>query len=180
MRSGPPLMAGASPLPTNRSLQCIPTLSTSVRWPLWPMTQWTLAFRPGDICIMLPSPISTLFQGYVSIMVLKVCFDYFISFLYVPIIATRTLTTSFLKRKVPLIFGTIPVPPKPTTFEMTLSKYMQRTWGNYAKKSLCRALLACIPGSCGPRHWWSFRNHYDRWRFGWAVCGLGSVFWVCA
>lgn len=66
-------------------------------------------------------------------MVLKVCFGYFISFLYVPISETRTLTTSFLKRTVPLIFGTIPVPPKPTTFEMALSKYMQRIWGNYAK-----------------------------------------------
>lgn len=35
--------------------------------------------------------------------------------------------------EVPLIFGNLPTPPNATAFEMTLSKYMQRVWANFAK-----------------------------------------------
>lgn len=35
--------------------------------------------------------------------------------------------------EVPLIFGNLPSPPKPTAFETKLSKYMQDVWANFAK-----------------------------------------------
>jgi hypothetical protein len=36
-------------------------------------------------------------------------------------------------KTVPLIFGNLPTPLNATAFEMTLSKYMQRVWANFAK-----------------------------------------------
>lgn len=45
----------------------------------------------------------------------------------------KSFANDVKSKTVPLIFGNLPTPPNATAFEMTLSKYMQMVWANFAK-----------------------------------------------
>jgi hypothetical protein len=50
-----------------------------------------------------------------------------------PLSLQKSFADDVKSKTVPLIFGNLPTPPNATAFEMTLSKYMQRVWANFAK-----------------------------------------------
>ena len=50
-----------------------------------------------------------------------------------PLFFQKSFANNIKSKTVPIIFGNLPTPPNATAFEMTLSKYMQGVWANFAK-----------------------------------------------